>query len=444
MTRKFFPIFISTVLILLSSLAIFGLVLRSTTTFNNNVAITLRENPGTNQAAVAQIESGTHYKVKQTQNGWLFIETEDGTTGWMAQWLLDNQEIKDDQSLAGLTKNDTVIYAENTVSSIALESIPTATYFPINYEADGWSQIEYAGRLGFVQTSQITILPRDAVPAEELEKQQVASQPEKDDKPLDKNKIIMRQANQGFFAEPDLFSEILYVPDIFETFTYISSVENDQGDFYLVSNRNGNRGYIDSRVVSFETDSENYVGPTDTKSMKDAVIVIDAGHGGYDPGAISHDEKTYEKNAALSTSLFLQEYLEKMGAKVIQVRDSDVAVELADRPKVSNENEADVFVSIHYDAGYDPAFSGTTTYYFHQGDYELAESINNFIAQGPLENLGVLYGNFQVLRENHRPSVLLELGYMSNIKDLSYIRTEQYQKTIAEAIAKGIKAHIER
>ena len=295
-----------------------------------------------------------------------------------------------------------------------------------------------------MQTSQITILPRDAVPAEELEKQQVASQPEKDDKPLDKNKIIMRQANQGFFAEPDLFSEILYVPDIFETFTYISSVENDQGDFYLVSNRNGNRGYIDSRVVSFETDSENYVGPTDTKSMKDAVIVIDAGHGGYDPGAISHDEKTYEKNAALSTSLFLQEYLEKMGAKVIQVRDSDVAVELADRPKVSNENEADVFVSIHYDAGYDPAFSGTTTYYFHQGDYELAESINNFIAQGPLENLGVLYGNFQVLRENHRPSVLLELGYMSNIKDLSYIRTEQYQKTIAEAIAKGIKAHIER
>lgn len=445
MTRKYFPIFISTILILFSSLSIFGLILQSTNTLDTNVAVTLREQPGTNQAAVTQIEPGTEYSILESQNGWLQIETPQLETGWIPEWQLTNVNITDDQSIAGQARSNTVLFAENSVSSIALETIPESSYFPINYEADGWAQIEFAGRVGYVQSSQIDILSRDEVPEEELERQAVSVESEPEEEPApSENTVIMRQSNQAFLQEPNFNSTILYTPDIYEEFDFISSTETDQGEFYLVANQNGSRGYVESRVVSFATDSNDHVSDTGVTSMSDAVIVIDAGHGGSDPGAVSADENTYEKNVTLSTAIFLQEYLEAMGATVVQVRSSDIDVSLAERAEISNQNEADVFVSLHYDAGYDPASSGTTTYYYHQDDYELAETVNNHLASGPLENLGVLYGNYQVTRENNRPALLLELGYMSNQNDLTYIRSENYQRTMAEGIANGIQEFIEQ
>lgn len=448
MTRKYFPIFISIVLILLSSLSIFGLILQSTNTLDTNVAITLREQPGTNQASIGQIEPGEEFSTLESQNGWLYIETIQQETGWIPEWQLNNLNITDDQSIAGQAITNAVLFAENSVSSIALETIPEASYFPINYESDGWAQIEFSGRVGFVRSSQIKILSRDEVPEEELEKQQVSreseqSEPE-EETTVNENTVIMRQSNQAFLEEPDLNSTILYTPNMYEEFQFISSTENDHGEFYLVANRNGNRGYIESRVVSFATDSLNHVSDTGVTSMSDAVIVIDAGHGGSDPGAVSQDENTYEKNVTLSTSIFLQEYLEAMGATVIQVRSSDTDVSLAERAQISNDNEADAFISLHYDASYDPTYSGTTTYYYQQDDYDLAQTVNNHLEGLPLENLGVMYGNFQVTRENNRPALLLELGYMSNQNDLSYIRSEEYQRAVAEAIANGIREHIEQ
>ncbi|MBG9983209.1 N-acetylmuramoyl-L-alanine amidase [Aerococcaceae bacterium DSM 111020] len=420
-----------------------GLINQATIKLDTEVPITLREEPGTNQVAIAELEPGTEYQIQKSENNWLLIETQNQQTGWIPNWQLENPMITDDQSLAGQATDNTVLYAEDNVSSIALENIPPDTYFPIQHENNGWAQVEYAGRIGYVQSRFVHILSRDEVPQEELEKQEVIPEEIAEEEELDENTVIMRQANQVFLEQPDYDSEVLYNPDMYEEFQFISATENEQGEFYLVANSNGNRGYIESRVASLANDSINHQNEQKVHSMNDAVIVIDAGHGGTDPGAISQDQSTYEKNVTLSTAIFLQNYLEEMGATVIQTRADDMDVSLADRANLSNQNQADVFVSLHYDAGYDPALSGTTSYYYHQADYDLAQSVNEQLTQGPLNNHGVLFGNFQVLRDNQQPALLLELGYMSNPQDLGYIRSEEYQQNIAQAIANGIRNQIE-
>ncbi len=443
MTRKYFPLFISFILLLFSGLSILGLINQATIILDTEVPITLREEPGTNQAAITELDPGTEYQIRQTDNDWLYIETQNQPLGWIPNWQLENPAITDDQSLAGQSNENTVLYAEDSMSSMALENIPPNTYFPIQHENRGWAQVEYAGRIGYVQSRHINILSRDEVPIEELEKQAVITEDTGAEEEIDENTVIMRQANQVFLEQPDYNSEVLYNPEINEEFEFISSTENEQGEFYLVANKNGNRGYIEARVSSFATDSINHQNEKKVHSINDAVVVIDAGHGGVDPGAISQDGTTYEKNVTLSTALFLQDYLEEMGATVIQTRSDDRDVSLADRAQLSNQNQADAFISLHYDAGYDPESSGTTTYYYHPADYDLARAVNEQVAAGPLYNLGVLFGNFQVLRENNQPAVLLELGYMSNSQDLEYIRSEEYQQNMAQVIANGIRNYIE-
>lgn len=180
-------------------------------------------------------------------------------------------------------------------------------------------------------------------------------------------------------------------------------------------------------------------------SLKGKRIVIDPGHGGNDPGMIGTTHKTEEKDLTLSTSKLLADELRARGASVVLTRTKDSEKpSLPDRVRIAEQASADAFVSIHYNSSPTKA-SGTLVFYYSKNkDAPLARAV-----EGPLEGLslgtnGISFGDYHVLRENSLPSVLLELGFLSNAKDEAEVRTEKYQKEAAAAIAQGFEAYFAR
>ncbi|WP_248926182.1 N-acetylmuramoyl-L-alanine amidase [Paenibacillus hamazuiensis] len=175
--------------------------------------------------------------------------------------------------------------------------------------------------------------------------------------------------------------------------------------------------------------------------LKGKVIVIDPGHGGNDSGVIGKKYGSMEKTLNLSTSRYLADMLRQAGAKVVMTRTDDKEQpELSERVAVSERNRADAFVSIHYNSSL-KSNSGTLTFYYSESkDLTLSRKIESRLRQiTGLKSSGISHGNYHVLRENDRPSTLVELGFLSNPKDEAVVRTSDYQKKAAEAIAAGLK-----
>jgi N-acetylmuramoyl-L-alanine amidase len=167
-------------------------------------------------------------------------------------------------------------------------------------------------------------------------------------------------------------------------------------------------------------------------------IVIDAGHGGYDYGAVNGSR--YEKNDNLRLARLVAADLSRQGQKVVMTRDSDVFVPLLERSIISNNNNADLFVSLHRNAFSNPEANGIENYIQINSPPTNAEYAQNVLSEivkvGGLANRGVKTNNFSVLRNTRAPAMLLETGFISNAHD-----NEEYDKNLdayAEAITKGI------
>ncbi|MGL4695753.1 N-acetylmuramoyl-L-alanine amidase [Enterococcus larvae] len=212
-------------------------------------------------------------------------------------------------------------------------------------------------------------------------------------------------------------------------------------DWYHVVVNGEYEGYVSS-LYSELLDIDEPVTPT---SLENTVVVLNPGHGGDDTGALSNDYYYYEKDITLATAQVIQETLEAAGCTVILTRDSDTTESLDEICEDSIDNQADFFFSLHYDStDYMNDASGMTTYYYYEKYAALAETINQALAYtSPLENRGVEVGNFQVLRQNTRPALLLELGYMNNDYDLATFVTEYYQQQVADALLEGITEYIQ-
>jgi len=176
------------------------------------------------------------------------------------------------------------------------------------------------------------------------------------------------------------------------------------------------------------------------KVLTGQTIVIDAGHGGRDAGSIGQNE-TLEKDVTLKLVKQIESELKiRTGATIILTRDGDEKIELGDRVKIAEENNADLFVSIHFDAFFTNDAEGITTYYYKESDQQLASLIHEHLFKTGLEarNRGINTGDYTVLSENSQPSLLLELGYISNEKDEARINSEQFHADTAKNIVGGM------
>ncbi|MEK5066204.1 N-acetylmuramoyl-L-alanine amidase [Cytobacillus sp. FSL R5-0596] len=174
--------------------------------------------------------------------------------------------------------------------------------------------------------------------------------------------------------------------------------------------------------------------------LKGKVIVIDAGHGGYDNGTSGKIHK--EKTLNLKTAQELTTLLQKSGAKVVMTRSNDQYLSLNQRVNISHAQKADAFISIHYNA-YSSTSSGIITFYYNNSkDGRLAQSIHNgLLVQTGMRNLGAKYGDYHVLRTNKQPSVLLELGFLSNPNEERHVGTADYQRKAARGIYEGLNQY---
>lgn len=225
---------------------------------------------------------------------------------------------------------------------------------------------------------------------------------------------------------------------------------------------------------------------------KDFTVVIDAGHGGKDPGAISANKKLYEKDVTLKVALMVGESIKKNHpeVKVLYTRKTDVFVGLNDRARMANKANADLFISIHTNAAKSRTAKGAETYTLGieeertERNLEIAKRENGVIflednhektyanfnpnspesyiifeymqsefvkesihmAQYVQEHLasdanrhdrGVRQAGFLVLNATSMPSILVELGYISNAEDAKYLGSESGQKRMSRCISEA-------
>ena len=142
-------------------------------------------------------------------------------------------------------------------------------------------------------------------------------------------------------------------------------------------------------------------------------VVVDAGHGGDDPGATWSG--IHEKRICLDVALRVESALRARGVNVIMTRRSDRTVSLDSRAEMANRHQRAVFVSIHFNASRDRSVSGIETHYRSDTGRVLAGAIQKSLdRQVTGVNRGIDWEDFKVLRETKMPAVLVECGFISN------------------------------
>jgi N-acetylmuramoyl-L-alanine amidase len=230
--------------------------------------------------------------------------------------------------------------------------------------------------------------------------------------------------------------------------------------------------------------------PNDMFFPSAKTIVIDAGHGGKDSGAVGAG-KNYEKNIVFAISKYLKKELDKMGFKVYLTRTRDKFVELSDRTHFANLKNADIFISLHANAvprSKAKEAHGIETYFLsparssrakrvaaleNKGDMDkmslgskdslltilnqskitasnkmaidiqrnMLYTLRGIYGKSTIKDGGVREGPFWVLVGAQMPSILIEVGYISHPKEGRRIKTKSYQKSIASGIAQGVKSY---
>lgn len=171
------------------------------------------------------------------------------------------------------------------------------------------------------------------------------------------------------------------------------------------------------------------------------LIVIDAGHGGWDNGASWMGR--LEKDDNLRLALAVQKELEAQGVSVLMTRDTDVYVSLSDRVDMANNADADLFVSLHRNSYIEqtPMTNGVENFIYLSAPLETTGRAAQYVLDrvvdvGVQSNRGVSRGNYYVLRRTIMPAMLLEMGFIINEIDNELF--DEHLEEYAAAIAKGI------
>ena len=169
-------------------------------------------------------------------------------------------------------------------------------------------------------------------------------------------------------------------------------------------------------------------------------IFIDAGHGGKDPGAVNGD--IYEKDIALQIALKLNTALKNNGFETAMSRSTDVFIPLTERAQKANNFNADIFISLHLNSSTNSNAEGIEfLVYENKGvNNKLASNIQNeLIKIKGIVNRGIKERkDLAVLNSTRMPAILIEVGFISNNRELTLLRNDIYQNQIVQAINNGI------
>ncbi|MGE7219679.1 N-acetylmuramoyl-L-alanine amidase CwlD [Priestia koreensis] len=188
------------------------------------------------------------------------------------------------------------------------------------------------------------------------------------------------------------------------------------------------------------------------------IVIIDAGHGGPDGGAVG--DEVLEKDVTLKISLMIRDYLQGQGALVMMTRDDDYDLadkqvkgygrrkveDLKKRLKLINESSADMYLSIHLNAIPSAKWRGAQTFY--HGSLEENKNLAKFIQAEIKDNLkntdrdAKPIQGIYLLKHAKVPGALVEVGFLSNREERELLQTKKYQRKIAESIYEGVNRYL--
>ncbi len=176
-----------------------------------------------------------------------------------------------------------------------------------------------------------------------------------------------------------------------------------------------------------------------------AKVCLDAGHGGYDPGAVG-PSGLKEKDVTLDVVLRVGKYLQQAGIEVVYTRTSDQVLwsaskDLQARCDIANQSGADLFISVHCNSFSNPQAAGTETYSLSTtgNGRKVAEFIQaELISALNLTNRGLKTANYYVLKRTSMPAALTEVAFISNPREEALLRDPAFRDRAALAITKGI------
>lgn len=300
----------------------------------------------------------------------------------------------------------------------SIAGLKLGTVVTILSQSNGWSQVDYNGTKGWVSTDYLQI-STEAAPTKHYE---------------------INATSLNIRTGPGTTHSILMT---LKNGTVVQVLEEKNG--WSRISYNGKEGWASSEYISGDANVANPNGK---------VVILDAGHGGGDPGALAPD-KTKESDIVLSISQKTKQALIDQGFTVKMVRENDescassTSAELKCRVNFSNDNGGDVFVSIHANSiANAPSARGTETYYSTQNpktteSAKLASAIHDEY-QPAFSSLDrkVKTANYYVIGSNNKlPAVLLEVGFMSNSSDLYRLKSSAVQQDVAKSIAEGVNEY---
>lgn len=229
------------------------------------------------------------------------------------------------------------------------------------------------------------------------------------------------------------------IDDVDESYYYIK-IKLIDGTDYKIETKNDKTYEIKVKFKNSKIQNSKYNGK---------MVVIDAGHGGKDPGAHSSKLNLKEKDLALDTALRLNELLEEAGFNTYMTRDDDTYVGLYERAEIANGLNADVFLSIHYNWHPNSKISGVEVLYNGDDQTRDNKTFAKIVQAEMVKELKAINRRIVhrprlvVIRETDMPAVLAEMAFLSNATEESKASTKEYRQKCAQALFNGITRYFD-
>lgn len=376
--------------------------------------VNVRSGPGTEHPTVTQVRQGDAFTILGESGDWYRIQTRDGYQGWVANWLVavrtDSNTSSRSPEPGERPRPSVPIYTgPNWIRDISFRDlgdkleVVVSGQHPLNY-----SLMSLGNPQRVVMDFYNTTLDLDW---------------EQDEQRLAENQLAAG-IRVGQFTQ-------------------------DQARVVI------DLKTVVSPSISLSEDGTELTLKLQPPSIKDKIIVIDPGHGSIQPGGWSDPGAVgksglHERDVNTDIAWKLAGILESEGAIVIMTRTGDSTnLDLYSRARIANENQADIFVSIHCNSSTNPSTAGTSTYYYAPWNsilgaqrvsrQRLATMVQQeLVAKLGRRDIGILEANFAVLRETTVPSILVETAFISNQEEERLLGTEEFRTKAAEGIAQGI------
>lgn len=385
----------------------------------SNDTLNVRSEANTTSSIIAKLANGTKVQVigQDAKTSWYKINY-NGKTGYVS-----NKYIKINGEWNSSSSSTTATGTRKTTDNLNLRTgpgtnysivtnIPKGTVIDYYSESNGWAKVKYSGKYGYVSTAYLTTNTSSSTTTTT-------------------KKITTANVNMRTGASTS-YSIIKTVAS-----NTVVEVVSSSGAWDKVS-VGGQTGYINNTYLK-NYDGTNNDGSTNLPSSKPLYskvkVVVDAGHGGTDPGAVANGRK--EKDIVLSISKKVNSKLKSLGFQTIMTRSTDTYITLSNRYTIANSNNADLFVSVHANSGASSA-SGIETLYKNYKTF--ADNIQTgMLNETGAKSRGLKYrSDLAVLNGTRMASALVEVGFISNSAESSKIGSDSYQEKLATGIVKGI------